>query len=402
MLTPSEIILRKAIVINGDMTSADWDVMDAAFKDRAFVSSRVASVNFLDTCMTRISDLLDASKNSDGTATSRAQVVSDIMRAARAAGISQGTESIRDPGSLARASVIIDTNAGMAAGYARAEIANTYGARLAFPAQELVRVEDREAPRQWKTIWTSKGGKLYQGRMIALKGDAIWTAISRFGLPYPPFDFNSGMGVEEVSFDEAVELGVISKDYQPPEKSPLEDFNERMECSMSVSGPNDAKILAMKKLFGEQIQFNPHTKKMYFDGAMINDVAAKIGEEHRKGLKQTSVKAKPIIGLPSDEFVKKFPTLKNRQLRVPASNILHVFQDHVDSDKDSRNIPLTQHELSLIGHVWRQPEEIGNGKDGAIILKRKDSSGNHYELVVSLDESGGLVFHTFYKVRKSS
>jgi hypothetical protein len=36
---------------------------------------------------------------------------------------------------------------------------------------------------------------------IAPKGDPIWTAISRFGLPYAPFDFNSGMILRPVRRD---------------------------------------------------------------------------------------------------------------------------------------------------------------------------------------------------------
>jgi hypothetical protein len=39
------------------------------------------------------------------------------------------------------------------------------------------------------------GGQIFGGRMIALKSDPIWTAISAFGTPYPPFDYNSGMWV---------------------------------------------------------------------------------------------------------------------------------------------------------------------------------------------------------------
>ena len=96
--------------------SDDWDLMDAAIKERAFVSSRVESVRFLDVCRSRIADLLENSRDADGALASRARVVSDIMRAARDAGIARGTASLSDPGSYARANVIIDTNAGMAAG----------------------------------------------------------------------------------------------------------------------------------------------------------------------------------------------------------------------------------------------------------------------------------------------
>ena len=183
-MTPSEYILRKSVVTQGRMSSTDWDLMDAAIKERAFVSSRVESVRFLDVCRSRIADLLENRRDADGALVSRARVVSDIMHAARNAGIARGTASLSDPGSYARANVIIDTNAGMAAGYVQAELANSHGARMAFPAQELLRFEDRDKKRDWRSRWTAAGGKFYGGRMIALKGMgwhlALWQSLSAF------------------------------------------------------------------------------------------------------------------------------------------------------------------------------------------------------------------------------
>jgi hypothetical protein len=48
--------------------------------------------------------------------------------------------------------------------------------------------------------------------MIARKNDPIWEKISRFGEPYPPFDYNSGMWTRDISRAEAMELGVIDRD----------------------------------------------------------------------------------------------------------------------------------------------------------------------------------------------
>lgn len=399
-MTPSEYILRKSVVTQGRMSSTDWDLMDAAIKERAFVSSRVESVRFLDVCRSRIADLLENSRDADGALVSRARVVSDIMHAARDAGIARGTASLKDPGSYARANVIVDTNAGMAAGYVQAELANSHGARMAFPAQELLRFEDRERPRDWKSRWIAAGGKLYGDRMIALKGDPIWINISRFGQPYPPFDFNSGMGVEDVSYDEAVELGVIQEGYEPPEKSPLVEFNEKLETSMEVPGPDSERIKDMQQIFGDQIQYNPHTKKMYFDGAMIHDVVKQVRAQFDAGLKQTTVKAKPSIGRPSSLFCEKASTSAEsakKPLRISPSTLFHVFQDHVDNDKDSRNIPLQDRELTLIGHVWRTPDSVDPAKDGKWMLTKTASDGNLYRLVVLPESSGGFSFHTFYK-----
>ena len=399
-MTPSEYILRKSVVTQGRMSSTDWDLMDAAIKERAFVSSRVESVRFLDVCRSRIADLLENRRDADGALVSRARVVSDIMHAARNAGIARGTASLSDPGSYARANVIIDTNAGMAAGYVQAELANSHGARMAFPAQELLRFEDRDKKRDWRSRWTAAGGKFYGGRMIALKSDPVWVGISRFGNPYPPFDFNSGMGVEDVSYDEAVELGVIQDGYEPPEKSPLADFNDKLEASMEVSGPNSERLQDMQKIFGDQIQYNQHTKKMYFDGAMIHDAVKQIRAQLDAGLKQTTVKAKPSIGRPSAMFCAEAstpPDSAQKLLRLSPSNIFHVLKDHVGVDKDSRNMALMDRELTLIGHVWRNPDRVEPAKNGYWMLTKAASDGNLYRLVVSRESSGGFVFHTFYK-----
>ena len=79
---------------------------------------------------------------------------------------------------------------------------------------------------------------------------------------------------------------------------------------------------------------------------------------------------------------------------------MHIFQDHVGKDKDSRNVALTERELGLIGHIWRQPENVLDGKGGKKLLTKKDAFGNTYVLVVSVGQNGGVNFHTFYKVKK--
>ncbi len=400
-MTPEEVILRKALVLKGDMSSADWEAVSAAIKDRAFFSSRIASANFLDVCQAKLADLLAGAANQDGAVTSRAEVVSAIMQIARAEGIALGTNRLSDPGSAARANVIVDTNAGLAAGYVRAEIGNTYGARLAFPAQELVRIEKRQEPRDWRRRWTEHGGRLYAGRMVALKGDPIWLAISRFGVPYPPFDFNSGMGVEDVSFDEAVSLGVIAQDYQPPKASPIDDFNKDLESALKVSGPESPRLKALQSRFGEQLQYNPHSKSVYFDGAMIHNVVRQLRAEMSSGAKTTAVKTKPSVGAPSDLFRQTVGELKeDAALKLSPSNLLHVIQNHVGVEKDSRNIPLTDRELGLVGHVWRTPDSVEAAKDGYWMLSKRAADGSMYRLVVSVEPNGGLVFHTFYKEQK--
>ena len=78
---------------------------------------------------------------------------------------------VADPASVERARVIADTNSRLAQGYCARAAESTDAARLAFPAQELVREESRRSPRDWKARWAAAGGRLYGGRMAALKED---------------------------------------------------------------------------------------------------------------------------------------------------------------------------------------------------------------------------------------
>jgi hypothetical protein len=108
----------------------------------------------------------------------------------------------------------------------------------AFPARELVRVEEREVPRGqrrgpggalvddsengWPARWnraraeTTEDGATdsASGRMVAIVGHPLWKALSRFGVEHEPFDFNSGMGLEDVDRQDAMALGIIERDTQ--------------------------------------------------------------------------------------------------------------------------------------------------------------------------------------------
>ena len=116
--------------------------------------------------------------------------------------------SIQDFSSDRRLKLIIDTNYDMATGYGNHTAGQDPILLDAFPAQELIREINSRVRRPWQSIWRAAGGKLYNGRMIALKNDPIWTNISHFKQPYPPFHYNSGMGVADISRKEAQQLNV--------------------------------------------------------------------------------------------------------------------------------------------------------------------------------------------------
>jgi hypothetical protein len=148
--------------------------------------------------------------------------------------------TIKDLLSRRRQDVIFDTNVRMAHGYGQHVQGQDPAVLDEWPAQELVReanwdAESRGTARPWTRIWQDAGGQLHNGRMIALKNDEIWVTISRFGLPYPPFDYGSGMGVQDVDRDTAMEAGLIGLDEQVTPNVP--DLNADLSAELPGNAP---------------------------------------------------------------------------------------------------------------------------------------------------------------------
>lgn len=152
-------------------------------------------------------------------------------------------DSLRDLFSTDRLNLILDTNERMIQGAAKNIWGNEPDALEQYPAWELVRAAAREVPRgmvrrkgglfakpddawntsngRWQAAAKSVGDeealKIFttSGRMVARKDSPIWQALGNgaggytdtLGNDYEPYAFNSGMGREEVSRQEFVDLG---------------------------------------------------------------------------------------------------------------------------------------------------------------------------------------------------
>jgi len=177
--------------------------------------------------------------------------------------------SLRDLSSNARIDLVLRTNVRQVAGAAQAKAGDTDSARFWYPAMELIRISPRRVPRgqklahskgkgtqphlvadpgkDWPSRWEKAGGEFYGGgRMIALKGSPVWSALGSSQLfedgldaPVPPFAFNSGYGWRAVARRDCLALGVIRGDAQP---GPVE---VRMNAGLQASVKNlDAATLA--------------------------------------------------------------------------------------------------------------------------------------------------------------
>jgi len=390
-MTAQEKILAKALVTTG-LSSAEIDLVRAGFKDRAFWSARVESVRDLQVKQQQVADWLGSVKREDGALTTRASAISAIMESARREGTATGKGGVSDPGSVARAKVVVDTNADLARGYVGYVAGASTGARMAFPAVELIRGEERLNKRNWTKKWTDNGGKLYGGRMICLKGAPVLTAISRFGVPYAPFDYGSGMVLDEVDYDTCLELGVITEDYKP-EGDIVQDFNATLEADMEFKGRDDPAYVKMKDWFGDQILFDKEANKIKWQSQMITDNLDAY-------LNNASNRKSVILGKASNTVVEQMPSLTGQDLKIGADRLGKIYEKHVLGKPDKRSVRLTKKELDLLPSVWRSPDRTYRAETGALFLELDAADGDIYRLVVNYDKTGGLIPETFYKVKR--
>ncbi len=124
-----------------------------------------------------------------------------------------------------------------------------------FPAWELVRLEERNVPRDWPARVNIALANLDRpalaagARLIFTKGDPIWAALGSSDLfddaldvDHPPFAFESGKGWRAVPAEEAAALGI-----EGPAGEPLEDIAAALPRPKASVAGIDAGILAKLK-----------------------------------------------------------------------------------------------------------------------------------------------------------
>jgi hypothetical protein len=207
-----------------DASSAELSLLPVAIRQQALFSARLNTLSPLVQIGSDIKGILSGER-------SESEARRDIRTSLHAAGYQppSGFEgSLLDHTSRSRLDLILQQNVRAARGYGKWASDMDPDLLDLWPAQELVRVMARRNPRSdWNRRWAKAGGRLFGTRMIALKTDPVWVTINRFGVPYPPYDYGSGMGVVDVPRATAVRLGLLSEtDALTPQPIPFPAVTE--------------------------------------------------------------------------------------------------------------------------------------------------------------------------------
>lgn len=418
-MSPADRILQKALVASGNLKpvkdgekpqlvdTEGWAKVQAGLRDRSFFSSQVTESKILYAMRQNVAELVKGGK-------SPSEVRRDLRAYLDSIGydpdkdLAPGEKSrrgtIKDLYTKARLDVMMKTNADQAKGYASHIRATTAGAILAFPAYEFVRVEKRKMQRDWGARWKAAADKVgwegvaKSGGMIALKTSPIWVALSRFGNPFPPFDFNSGMGVRDVKKSKCREIGLLGPDEQPkiPEKP---DFNGHLAERVSFD-KGSREYADLKAKFGDQIQFNEEKHEVRWR----SDLFADMFEPGKKFTIKLGQPTKALIdklpsSVPADSINGKQLNVTQRWLDKKRKDKVTDHRIHFEDMPDHpEDIPLKKGDVDMLPSVWRSPDRVFED-NGSIVLEVDAVDGGMFRAVVKPGNNPAL--KTFYRTTES-
>ncbi len=199
------------------LRTRDWDRLGAQVTERAWFMAGVQDARILQEFRACTEKIVDGEMSGVEARRHLREFLNGIGYMPESA---EDIGTMQDLSSTRRMKVALETNVALAHGWA--QHAEDLRDRR-NPAQELYRQHARQAPRDWVERWNAAAEQVnFEGvardRMIALTTSPIWVALSRFGHPYPPFDFNSGMGTRPVDAEMARKLGCFGDDPQTIER----------------------------------------------------------------------------------------------------------------------------------------------------------------------------------------
>jgi hypothetical protein len=396
--------LGKRTPLGSLLSSAEWERMPGEIKKVSFWAAKVADEQILAEMQRRLFQAVKQERDglsTDGRLMDRGRFVIEMQDVLRRAGYQPDPEKrggLQDLSSSRRLSLIWEMQMAMARGHAADKARKSEVALKRAPAQELIRGMQREHERPWPKIWRENGGTFYgkrgddpnypdsPGRMIALVTDPIWRAISRFNLPFPPFDWGSGMVLKSVRRREALELGVIKPDdvaQATPEPTP---FGSGMR--MSIVGMQEDALERLRSDLGDAVRFDGghavfHTSRRLLDDEdQLQDhrealrararSAFERGEEVLSRLRREEDAAKALF---AGDQAAEVRHAYLAQLAAVSNGRKRLFHENI-SEADAR--PLIEAAKAMGGDVRAE------WKDGHLVVWREDLISESLDDLVAL------------------
>lgn len=208
-------------------------MVDAQIRERAWFMAGVSNARILQAFKEAARDVA-AGKLTMNEARKR------LRAALREAGYEPAEDErggIHDLSSRRRMEVTLETNVALARGWMQRQQMLLDKSQ---PGLRLFRARRVRVPRNWVLRWGEAAARIgWQGvarggEFVALIDSPIWREISRFGVPYPPFDFGSQMRVKAVPYEECERLGLFDEpgedDAPADETAPEEAAPEQGEA----------------------------------------------------------------------------------------------------------------------------------------------------------------------------
>lgn len=252
MPTASDYMRRKTSVPS-ELRTKEWGRVDTWCKERAFFMASVDNADTLDLYRGQVQAIVDGRVSAAQARESIRRMLADTGYKA-APGL-EGT--IKDLSTRQRRDVTLETNVSMARGWAQYQ--QSVG-DITNPGLMLYRSKSRKSPRDWVATCSRFAGRddvVLTGNprepMVALSCSPVWMELSRFGNPYPPFDYGSGMWTKPVSYDECVRLGLITEDNAPEMLSRVDQaVTSSLNADLSVE--RDYRYRDLAQSLSDQLQ----------------------------------------------------------------------------------------------------------------------------------------------------
>jgi hypothetical protein len=253
--------LKSTIPVGTRLSSEEIAVhIPQALREQSFFSAQTVYADHLTNTRDDITKALDGGM-------SPAQIRTNMKRRLNELGYQPDPDkrgSLEDLSSDMRTALIINQNTQRAQGYAKWRSLQDDDTLQDFPALELYRAISRTKERDWRTRWNEARAQLGEGNttatyatskegpFIALVNDPIFALVSRFGSPYDPLDYNTGMRQRPISRAKAKAAGVIldtelATELAKPARDPMQEVT-----SSSVEGMDEGIVREWVKSFGDR------------------------------------------------------------------------------------------------------------------------------------------------------